>query len=58
MKNKNNDTQKETQQKKVLVAYKRPLIIYEGIISTRAGSPVGSVDNNGATGVDPADLFD
>jgi len=38
-------------------AYEAPAIIYDGVISTRAGSPGGGSDNN-ADGVDPADLFD
>ena len=36
-------------------AYDAPTIIYEGIISTRAGSPLFGQD--GDEGVDPADLF-
>lgn len=35
-------------------AYEAPAVIYEGVISTRAGSPVAAPDSNG---VDPADLF-
>ena len=34
-----------------------PAIIYDGSITTRAGSPLGGGDGNGANGVDPADLF-
>ena len=37
--------------------YTPPAIIYDGVISTRAGSPLGGGDGNGADGVDPADLF-
>lgn len=37
--------------------YEAPAVIYDGLISTRAGSPAGD-PNNGASGVDPADLFD
>lgn len=38
-------------------AYEAPAVIYEGLISTRAGSPT-SVDNGGAGHViDPSDLF-
>lgn len=33
--------------------YEAPAIIYEGTITTRAGTPTGSGDS----GVDPADLF-
>lgn len=35
-------------------AYEAPLVIYEGTITTRAGSPLGG---GGDKGVDPADLF-
>jgi hypothetical protein len=35
--------------------YEVPAIIYEGTITTRAGSPTGGGD--GGAGVDPADLF-
>lgn len=38
------------------VSYETPAVIYEGFISTRAGSPLGKPSNNPA-GVDPADLF-
>jgi hypothetical protein len=34
--------------------YEAPAIIYEGVITTRAGSPVFSPEGDG---VDPADLF-
>ena len=35
--------------------YEVPAVIYEGVITTRAGSPTGSADDSRA--VDPADLF-
>ena len=39
--------------------YEQPAVIYDGTISTRAGSPLsGGTDSNGATGVDPANLFE
>jgi hypothetical protein len=38
--------------------YEAPSIIYDGVISTRAGSPIGGSGGDGADGVDPADLFD
>jgi len=38
--------------------YETPAVIYDGLISTRAGSPLGSKTGSGADGVDPADLFD
>jgi len=37
--------------------YTPPAVIYDGAITTRAGSPLGGGDGNGADGVDPADLF-
>ena len=40
-----------------LPLYEQPAIIYDGSITTRAGSPLGGGDGNGADGVDPADLF-
>ena len=36
--------------------YEAPAVIYDGLISTRAGSPIPA--GNNADGVDPADLFD
>ena len=36
--------------------YEAPAIIYNGVITTRAGSPTGG-DGDGADGIDPADLF-
>lgn len=38
--------------------YEAPAVIYDGVISTRAGSPVGSPNGAGSDGVDPANLFD
>ena len=38
--------------------YEVPAVIYDGLISTRAGSPLGSTTSGGADGIDPADLFD
>ena len=38
------------------VAYEAPAIIYETVITTRAGSPLG-IDGQSPDGVDPADLF-
>ena len=37
------------------VVYETPAVIYEGVISTRAGSPIGVPSDQG---VDPSDLFD
>ncbi len=36
--------------------YEAPAVIYETLITTRAGSPL-SVDQQDPSGVDPADLF-
>lgn len=41
--------------KKQRVAYTAPAVIYEGIITTRAGTVIGSDPND--ANVDPADLF-
>ncbi len=35
--------------------YEAPAVIYEGLITTRAGTPTGSTGSDNA--VDPADLF-
>lgn len=35
--------------------YEAPAVIYEGFITTRAGTPVSLTGND--TGVDPTDLF-
>ena len=48
--------QNPEQDKKETEPYEPPQIIYEGQISTRAGSPLGNP--NGVDGIDPADLFD
>jgi len=40
-----------------LTQYTPPAVIYDGAITTRAGSPLGGNDGNGADGIDPADLF-
>ena len=37
--------------------YEAPAVIYDGSITTRAGSPLGGGDGNGTDGIDPADLF-
>ncbi|MCP4424148.1 MAG: hypothetical protein GY803_06630 [Chloroflexi bacterium] len=36
--------------------YEAPAIVYEGVIGTRAGSPLGHP--TGSDDIDPADLFD
>ena len=36
--------------------YKRPAVIYDGVINTRAGTPIGR-PGDPAPGVDPDDLF-
>ena len=48
----------ESTEKLPTEAYEAPAVIYDGLISTRAGSPLGSKTGSGADGVDPADLFD
>ena len=45
---------KEKQQKK---PYEPPALVYEGVITTRAGSPATLVGDGEESGVDPADLF-
>lgn len=35
-------------------SYQAPAVVYEGVITTRAGSPFGNPDD---AGVDPTDLF-
>lgn len=40
------------------IPYETPAVIYEGVISTRAGSPPNRFPGgSGGDGVDPADLF-
>lgn len=55
MKNNADNQQENIQPKENMAVYKRPLIIYDGIISTRAGSPLGNEPD--ANSIDPADLF-
>ena len=43
------------QDKQVEKRYEAPAVIYEGAISTRAGSPLGNP--TGSDDIDPADLF-
>ena len=38
------------------VAYEAPAVIYEGVISTRAGSPLSNPSE--VDGIDPDELFD
>ena len=42
-------------QNEELIAYEAPAIIFEGTISTRAGSPLGNPA--GVDDIEPADLF-
>ena len=44
-------------QKKPRAPYRRPAIVREGVITTRAGSPVSAPASSDSDGVDPADLF-
>lgn len=48
-----NETKKATGEHKEI--YERPAIIYEGMISTRAGSELPDAPN--ASGADAADIF-
>ena len=54
--NDNNKNQQKSMQQDGKRPYEAPAIIYTGIISTRAGSPLGG-GNSDPVGVDPADLF-
>lgn len=45
----------EHRKNKEKTTYEAPAIIYETVITTRAGSPLSTDDSN--PGVDPADLF-
>ncbi len=47
--------EKECVNEEQRAAYEVPAIIYEGMISTRAGSPLGNP--SGSDSIDPADLF-
>jgi hypothetical protein len=54
--NDNKESQQKRMQQEGKRPYEAPAIIYTGIISTRAGSPLGG-GNSDPVGVDPADLF-
>ncbi len=45
----------ENPQEKEQIVYEAPAIIYEGVVSTRAGSPLGNPA--GVDDIDPSDLF-
>jgi len=47
----------QPQQDQSLREYQTPAIIYEGVISTRAGSPVGPIAPTDLESPDPIDLF-
>lgn len=47
--------EKKRSEEKERATYEAPAIIYEGAISTRAGTPLGN--QPGGEGIDPADLF-
>ncbi len=49
-----NENVKENVSIESRAVYESPAVVYEGKISTRAGSPLGP---SGSDGVDPADLF-
>lgn len=40
-----------------VASYQPPAIIYEGTISTRAGSPIGPRPGGDDQAIDPVDLF-
>ncbi|MBK9052465.1 MAG: hypothetical protein IPL78_16610 [Chloroflexi bacterium] len=40
-----------------LRVYQSPAVIYEGTISTRAGSPIGPISPSDDRAIDPVDLF-
>lgn len=47
--------EKEYVKEEQRTVYETPAIVYEGMISTRAGSPLSNP--SGSDGIDPADLF-
>lgn len=51
----NIDTSKDQDTERI--PYQAPTIIFEGDMTTRAGSPTGGTNGSGIDGVDPADLF-
>ena len=54
----NKDPQQQTVNLENQGVYEAPAIIYEGIITTRAGTPTGGGSTGSEeSGVDPADLF-
>ena len=52
-----NTLSEQSKQGQTLREYQTPAIIYEGVISTRAGSPVGPIAPSDREGTDPIDLF-
>jgi hypothetical protein len=53
----NTDPQQQSINHSSQCVYEAPAIIYEGTITTRAGSQTGGPAGSGESGVDPADLF-
>jgi hypothetical protein len=53
------DPQKLTVNRNIKHTYEAPAIIYEGTITTRAGTPPGETNDSKSSdsAVDPADLF-
>lgn len=52
-----NTASEQPKQGQTLREYQTPAIIYEGVISTRAGSPVGPIAPTDLENPDPIDLF-
>ena len=52
-----NNLELRTQEKRERLPYETPAIIYEGLITTRAGSPPGGGAPDPGEGLDPVDLF-
>ncbi len=52
-----NTASEQPKQGQALREYQTPAIIYEGVISTRAGSPVGPIAPTDLENPDPIDLF-
>lgn len=50
------ESTEEKKKERERAPYQKPAIIYEGVITTRAGSPLGASEG-ASDAVDPADLF-
>lgn len=47
----------QAQEKQAGKGYQAPAVIYDGVISTRAGSPTTFAPEKAGQSIDPADLF-